>query len=327
MSNGFVIAQSKSAKVYFTASSGYDRPQWKPITEATIYVTADLAQKAASKLWGYGSYGAKIVEVMDEPITPMRPDVDKLQDNPEDEMVAGSISVDSEDEVNLSDDDIEERDEDHPESVDEPVDNEFEENEIALSPMERGMMRGRKAKMPNGQGPHMSKDFNIGESVTKPTRPESVAKPSENKTIATDLPKPEKIKFSQQIGEPADVNFADDIECLANPHKTPEKIISDIKDAIKEFDDASEYNNGRDDAQASMALTISSALNDLLQDLNQGTQEGFKQAQIRVTSYMNPITTNFPPSLTDYLYKRGRQPMSLKNVFYDKWDSRDKSDL
>ena len=37
---------------------------------------------------------------------------------------------------------------------------------------------------------------------------------------------------------------------------------------------------------------------------------------------MNPITTNFPAELIDYLYKSGRQPISLKNTFYDKWDAK-----
>jgi hypothetical protein len=97
-----------------------------------------------------------------------------------------------------------------------------------------------------------------------------------------------------------------------------------IKTTIDTFDRAADFNNGRDDALASMSLTIASALRDLKDCLELGTQEGLKLAQIRATTYMNPITTKFPVELTDYLCKMGRQPTSLKNMFYDKWDSREK---
>ena len=144
-------------------------------------------------------------------------------------------------------------------------------------------------------------------------------KVAENNTIATDLPKPEVIKYKQQLNDPSDTNFANEIEVLHNPHKTPSEIIKALKDGIKEFQAVADYNNGKDDSQASMAMTICSALNDILTDLQQDTHEGFKAAQIRWSTYMNPITTNFPPEVIDYLVKRGRQPMNLKTMFYDKW--------
>lgn len=202
-----------------------------------------------------------------------------------------------------------------------------EENEQAfLSPLEQAMSKGRRPTPLN-----IRKAPRLGESLKESDYPtthknQSEASPSENKTIATDLKKPEVIKYKQQLTDPADAKFDNDVDSLYNPNSTPANIISALKNGINEFQTAADYNNGKDDAQASHALTIASALQDILTDLQQGTKEGLKQAQIRITTYWNGITTHFPPEVIDYLYKSGRQPMSLKNMFYDKWDNLKKED-
>ena len=320
MKNGYVIAANKSATTFFTSTSSYDRPNWIPLSEATVYPTAELAQSAMTKLFKNGSYTAclrSLNELMD--MNPTKPDElagsgegdEQYISNPEDEMVAGSLE-DGDDEISLDDDEVEFTDDD--EDFDEFTDSDIvdtvadeiepslgdeieepapEENEQAfLSPIEKEMMRGRNSKV------------RVGESG-----------------IPTDVT---TIKYKQNINDPADVNFANDIDTFHNPFKTPANVISSLKTGIKEFNAAADYNNGKDDSQASMALTIASAMQDILTDLEQGTIEGLKQAQIRITSYMNPITSNFPPDVIDYLYKSGRQPISLKNIFYDKWDNRNK---
>ncbi len=341
---GFVIARNKSADVFFTSGSSYDYPKWISITEATVYPTAELAQLAATKLWKYGNYSASVRSLAEampfqppktiepEPIDPSKTpsDFDSQQEigsdeqieDPESEMKAGQGDDFDPDEVNLDDEDIETIDDD--EFVDdeddaefdddelgeeepdfenelEPSDDEFEnapeENEISFeTPIEQNMRRGKSSKYPQGQGPIM------GESG-----------------IPTDVT---TIKYKQQVNEPADVNFSDEIGALHNPHKTPADIIQSLKNDIAEFENVYEYNNGKDDSQASMALTISSAMKDLLTDLEQGTIEGLTQAQIRLSSYMGPILTNIPTDVKDYLYKRGRQPIKLKNIFYDKWNTK-----
>lgn len=412
MNNGYVIAQNKRAEKYFTSSSSYDRPQWIPITEATTYPTADIAQAAATKLWKNGSYSA-CVRNLSEALPPLESDNEQYQDD--NQMVAGTLDDSTDDEVNLDDDGIETLDD--PEETDDfDLENEpqfdeeddlikpnQEENEQAfLSPLEKTLSVGKRPTQSNirlGEGVRSSyrttqsdvplrnkpakeripgmaatggrtvkiSDAEVKEMRTlhkkgtskadiykkwptikpgsinqilnyntrltpacEPTNEATIPKkhktqvdasPSDNKTIATDLAKPDVIKYKQQISDPTDVNFANDIDSLHNPHSTPANIVKSLKDAIGEFNDAADYNNGKDDAQASMALTISSALQDILTDLQQGTEEGFKQAQIRITTYWNGITSNFPPEVIDYLYKRGRQPMSLKNIFYDKFDS------
>jgi hypothetical protein len=346
---GFVIARNKSADVFFTSGSSYDYPKWITVQEATVYPTAELAQSAATKLWKYGNYSATVRALSEampfqpprsikepNPIDPSiepeddisldQPEIgsDEQIDDPESEMKAGQGEDFDPDEVNLDDDEIETIDDDDSEEFSddelgeedpdfenelEPSDedefdgeDEFEaapeENEISFeAPIERGMRQGTRSKYPQGQGPNVMGESGIPTDVTT-------------------------IKYKQQVNEPADVNFSDEIGALHNPHKTPADILKSLKDDIAEFEKVYEYNNGKDDSQASMALTISSAMKDLLTDLEQGTIEGLTQAQIRLQTYMGPILTNIPTDVKDYLYKRGRQPIKLKNIFYDKWNTK-----
>lgn len=295
MKLGFVISQSKSAKKYFTATSSYDKPIYTTLAEATVYQTAELAQSALSKLWKYHNFSASMISLkeFEEDPKPSTMPIDQEEqfddtqiEDPEDEMKAGTLDDDN-DEIELSDDNLQ-----HDES-----DEDVEDNENAISQTELDMNSG---KIPNtGNGPI------VGESEA---------------ITANLLPKTPIIKFNQSFNDQDEYNYSKDIKPLYDGVKTPARIITAINDAIKEFDDVSKYNNGKDDAQSSIALTISGALQDLLQDLSLGTAEGLKAAQIRITSYMNPISSNLPPCLFDYLSKAGRQPSSLKNVFYDKWD-------
>ncbi len=346
---GYLTAQNKGVSAFFTSSSAYDRPYWTSLTEATVYPTAEIAQNALSKLLANGAYSARLVEAASmqfefpdegpnkdqKPITRTTDDLpfdtsnlgqnpldlnqseDDLNQEPaEDEMTAGQ---DLEDEINLDDDEIEL--EDGSELGEEPIDSNFppqdqENNEQSfMSPMERKMMQGRRPVMPNGNGP-------VRESFSIPKAGQTNSPADDNTTIATDLKSPEKVKFKQDLRNDRDTNYAADIEPLYKDVKVPANVMSAIKDSIDTFNKAADFNNGRDDSQASLALTVVDALEMIRDSLEQGTHEGLKQAQIKITTLMNPITTNFPPELMDYLYKSGRQPLSLKNAFYDKWDTR-----
>lgn len=328
--NGFLIAQNGGLTTFFTASSAYDRAEWKPLKEATIYPTAELAQNAMQKLFANGAYSARLVEAAqmqfefpDEGPNKNQPPVasgEISDDQMDDEMTAGQ-DLDNEDELNLDDDEIELDDDRNDEfgQEEEPIDSNFppmEDNEQSfLSPMERRMMQGRRPKFPNGNGP-------MRENFTIPKAGQGIASTPDNKTFASDLPKPELVKFQQDTRSERDSNFASDIEPLYQDVQIPANVMSAINDTINTFNKAADFNNGRDDSQASLALTVVDALTAIKDCLQQGTHEGLKQAQIKITTLMNPITTNFPPELMDFLYKSGRQPMSLKNSFYDKWDQK-----
>lgn len=343
---GFAIAQNRSTTGFFTSSSSYDTPKWMPITEATLYPTAELASRALAKLLEYGAYSARIIEATsmqfdfpdDGPNKDQAP-ITKTDGNISDaEMEAGSLSDDPEEDLNMDDENIEVDGEEDREGTDEfgtdeqslgaddtfgtedePELDEFgnpieqEENEQAfLSPVESKMMG---MKSPNGNGP-------VRESATMPSKPQSDAQPSENKNTVSNQKKVPVIKYNQDNRVERDTNFAQDIESLHKEFKTPKNVMRAIKASIDLYNDAAEFNNSRDDAQASLALTIVDALGMIHDYLALNTHEGLKQAQIKITTLMNPITTNFPPEVIDFLYKSGRQPASLKNIFYDKWDSK-----
>ena len=289
---GYMIAQNGTTSAFFTSSSAYDRPVWTSLQEATTYPTAELADKALQKLLKNGAYSARLVEAasMDFELPPDEeqdpnalPPSDELppeegtEGDDEEDMVAGQLSDDPLDDLNIEDDDIETGDEfDQPEDelAGDMDEEEFPEDEL---PVREGI----------------------------------------DTTVQT-------IKFNQDNRNERDTNFSKDIEPSYTSAKIPSNVMRAIKASIDTYNKAAEFNNGRDDAQASMALTIVSALETIKDCLEQGTQEGVKQAQIKITTFMNPITSNFPPEVVDFLYKSGRQPISLKNTFYDKWDSRKK---
>lgn len=99
---GYVIAVSKTAPAYFSSSSSYDRPRWVGLTEATTYLTADMASAAAKKLWQSGSISAKVVPLAElnglEMEMPDRAD-DQMDDVSDDQMVADKQAADDGDEM------------------------------------------------------------------------------------------------------------------------------------------------------------------------------------------------------------------------------------
>lgn len=80
---GYLIARNKKVDAFFTASSAYDRPNWKPVNEATVYATAEMAQNAIKKLLRYGAYEARLIPLAeaielsmpDEELPPARGDM------------------------------------------------------------------------------------------------------------------------------------------------------------------------------------------------------------------------------------------------------------
>lgn len=96
--------------------------------------------------------------------------------------------------------------------------------------------------------------------------------------------------------------------------KVPGEVKSKLSAAIATFKKCSDFNNGRDDAQAQFCMTCHAALEELQDLLNQGTVEAIKMAQVKMTSWMNPITTNIPPEVRDFVLRGGMKP-SIKDLF------------
>jgi hypothetical protein len=303
--------------------------------------------------------GSMQFEFPDEGPNKDQPPITQTTDDAsDDEMVAGQLSDDDTDELNQDGDEIEmgddfdEDQDDEPQQDQEPdhigqfgddhnigqeyhdedygqenpsydlgqrddVDREEDNEQSFLSPIEKQMMAGKRTRYPTGQGP-------MKESATMPKKPLADGTPADNKNTVLNGKKVPVIKFNQPACCPTDANFAQDIEPMENAIKVPKNVMRAVNASIETFDRAADFNNGRDDALASFSCTVASALRDIKAYLDLGTQEGLKQAQIKITTYMNPITTKLPPELFDYLSKAGRQPMSLKTMFYDVWDNKKK---
>jgi hypothetical protein len=160
----------------------------------------------------------------------------------------------------------------------------------------------------------------VSESTTMPAKPSLDASPSENATTAATYKSTvQKIKFHN------DSRADDDITAGEEEHNekvnVPANVLSDLKAAIAEFSECAEFSNGRDDARSSFCMTCAEAFKQLLADLEQGTVEGVKAAQIHMTSWMNPITSNVPTSVQKFVYMGGRKP-SLKDLFADKMSAK-----
>ena len=94
----------------------------------------------------------------------------------------------------------------------------------------------------------------------------------------------------------------------------PSEILSQLQAKIQEFKKMADFNDGRDDAKSSFAMTVHDALVQLHDDLSLGTVEAMKHAQIAMGTFMNPITTNIPPEVLKFIARGGNQP-TLKDFF------------
>lgn len=440
---GYVITRAASLKEYFTSSTSYDRPQWVPLSEASVYVSPELAQQAAKKLWMKGSFAAKvqsIQELLDIEMDmapkkePLPGEEGKEQDS---EMVAakqGDPALDGEVEGVCPECDCEPCECDDAALADgEPTDHiptddqSFDalpseemppEDELRLgAEHEEDSMLGQHLKRAAGMeneetsfkvgdtvvphiGPHKGVkhkvthvhkdgDLNIvpigvptarivyrlgaakarpnqvkaagtedvwrspgteGEENARlhpeelkmlgkkrmdmkedefkmPTRPgNDPATPDENKDTIPNLKAPydsNQIQFKDPVGT-EDKPDTDLYHAVAQEHEdkvnVPADLLSQLKAVVAEFTKAAEDNNNVDDVKGSFALTAASALQQLVDDLELGTVAGIKQAQIHMTSYMNPITSHIPEGVLKFIAYGGRKP-SLKDLFAVKWDN------
>jgi hypothetical protein len=94
----------------------------------------------------------------------------------------------------------------------------------------------------------------------------------------------------------------------------PADLKAALKTVIDGFRKEAEEKNERDDTRASFCLTVADALQELHDDLSTGTALGMKQAQIRMTSLMSPITNQIPADVITFISRGGRKS-TLKDLF------------
>lgn len=356
-STGYAIAKNKGLSEFFTSSSAYDRPRWVPITEATTYPTAELADLASKKLYkSSGAYEARVVpiqsltearrrdvSVAEQPYNDTDPASlapggelgsigDEMDAADNDEMVAKdqgsdpSLDPEADDEIGLAD-------EEHPDDaedvgdIEDMVDQQLGDDEMVDDegmPLAAGLP-GDDSEIDDSPdldfvGDAPRRRPRMTESVYTSKKSAVDAKPTENKTTANMMKATQEIKFK----DPATIADKPDTELTktgAEAHedkiKVPANIKSELKAAIAEFEKAAKFANTRDDTKASFCMTVAEAFKELLDYLELGTVESMKLAQVHMMSWMNPITNHLPDAVKKFVMMGGRKP-TLKDLFDSK---------
>lgn len=161
----------------------------------------------------------------------------------------------------------------------------------------------------------------VAEDFQMPKKPLPDGKPEENEDTIPNLTEPKFDELEDKLDDPAykadgdetalTTSGADDPQDVV---KVPSEVKTALSDAIAVFQKCADFNNTRDDAKASFCMTCVGALEELQDCLNMATAESMKAAQIKMTSWMNPITTNIPEIVRDFVVRAGRKP-SLKDLF------------
>lgn len=336
MKRGYVIAKNALTTDFFTSASAYDRPKWLPLAEATVYPTAELADNAAKKLYKNGSYSAKIVSLqeMQLEIEPM--DGDELP--PEDEMTLGGEGNDIGAEGEGDDEDEmvagEQQEvcpdcehdpctcpggEDDDEFGDDLGDDEFDfgfDDELGdetLGGEDELEFDGEPEDDLDGDG---ELDNELEQEADPRFDERRMGMAQRSPAGGPRMESASIVKDPAQKVEDNDSFVKGDEEKV----RVPANVISDLKSKIAELDREAEFNK-TDDARASFCMTASSAMKDVLELLQKGTSESVKMANVRMSSFMSPITSKIPASVVKFVYSGGVKP-SLKDLFNAKRDER-----
>ena len=333
MKQGYVIAKSKLQKEFFTATSAYDRPRWTPITEATVYVTAELADRALKKLIKNGQYQVMISEmnlsmspiepmgdapmgaVGDEELPPedgadLPPEEGDLEGEggegeDEDAMVAGSEEevcpecehspCTCEDSGDLGDEDL-----DDDTLVD--VDDAGIEGEGDISDEELESLLGGDE---SGEGSDELGSADLeGEDFPRRGGLGEAADASKQRV--------DTLKFKDPAQDTTDKSQFTDTNC--EKVRVPAGLMSELNAVVADFDKQAKFSQTSDIGRASYAMTVADACRDIADLLKVGTVESVKMANVRLSSYMNAITQHIPASVIKFIYSGGQKP-SLKDMF------------
>jgi hypothetical protein len=312
MKQGYLISKNRSATTFFTASSSYDRPRWTALAEATVYHTAELATLAARKLYKNGAYEAKILS-MEEAMEFAMPKDD--QDVAPAVSLPGEAPTDAPADGEAGEDGMVAKDQEEacPECEHAPCTCDNAEGDT--DPAEDG-----EADVQSDVDAALDGDDDgiTDDDITKmdPSAPDEGGEEDllsdprdEMRESAPELKVADPAVVADDTGKAGPVaGEADDKIAL------PANVKNELKAAIAKFKKEADTYNTRDDGRASFAMTVADAFDQLLQDLEQGTVEGMKMAQIHLTSYMSPITSNLPTAVMKFIHQGGKKA-SLKDLF------------
>jgi hypothetical protein len=107
---------------------------------------------------------------------------------------------------------------------------------------------------------------------------------------------------------------------VADHHEAKIKVPASVLKALKDL--AAEHKHDHDNQSHTEPLqkvSIHDAVQQLIDDLELGTVEGLKMAQVHLTSYMSVITNKIPPVAMKFITSGGNK-ISLKDLYNEKWD-------
>lgn len=278
------IGQSR----YFSAAYGYDRQPGVEKDRATV-VTEGKVELTLSRLQSYGIWGTAILNEVE--IQPGQAPDEAVELNKDNTQMAAvqqgqepTVGVDANDDVEV----------DVPPGANANVEVEDEENSISKKELEL-----KQLATPMGMNPKPVKEASLP------------SKPSVDPTTpATTEP---SIKVDDiKVDQPTIDNDADELSVVNA--KVPPAIINKIKSEIKRL-----YDEGKSADDTPMGggikteLTAAQALEDVLQFLQHG-DEGFKQAQVLVSSLMSPLQSAIDQEIVQ-LFLSGRTSRSLKDIY------------
>ena len=162
------------------------------------------------------------------------------------------------------------------------------------------------------------KRLDMKESVKLPSPGSNPASPSENKDTVNSIAKPKELDVSDKVNTSKDELKLDHEEKV----KVPSDIKTELKSVIAELDRVAKSNENRNDEKASFAMTASSALKQVADELDKGTVESIKQAQVLISSFMSPITSYIPSEVIKFVARGGQKP-TLKDLFATKRQRKD----
>lgn len=334
MKHGYVIAKNALATDFFTSASAYDRPKWIPLAEATVYPTAELADSAAKKLYKNGSYSAKIVSLQE-----MQLEIEPMDD--EDMSPDGEMSLDGD--VGMGDGDgDEELDDDEDAMVaadqqdvcpecehepctcpgEEPGNDEFDdldsEDEFDLEFDDDELDDELDDEIDDELGGELDDELGSEDELEQEADPRF-----DERRLGMASRSPvggPRMESTSIVKDPAQ-KIDDNTSFVSNDTvRVPSHVIAELKAKINELEKEAEFNKG-DDARASFCLTAAGAMKEVLDLLQKGTSESVKLANVRMSSFMNPITSKIPASVIKFVYSGGAKP-SLKDLFDSKRESK-----
>lgn len=331
--DGYLIARTRKVDEFFTSSSAYDRPKWAPAATATTYRTVELAESALKKLLRAGAYEARLVtleEAMsfempgEEPATlPSDEERAKLDaeggspddlptEAPEDDaeqMVAGGDPLSGENAPMDADQESEAAAADIQAKVDAKLglsaDGQTDELDAELDPDAEIDPEDPMSALAGDEARRAEEDPDA--------LPDLLGKPgmTESTTAMKDIPvmsfRNDKTDVEPQVTPP----------CKEEKITVPASTMAELRAVIADFKKQADFSDTRDDTRATFAMTVVAACEELADLLSQGTADSMKWAQIKMTSWMSPITSNIPTSVVKFVQMGGRKP-SLKDLFDSK---------